>query len=228
MKLPTAHSIGLFLYELALGTIVGHIVSISPPFVNVEAFLIGLGIPAVRSIAAIQAHLTAKVLLSLVVLLVVICPIFLIMGVNQNVILSLFAACLCVLIFTGNRVLIADRQLKRKALYLAAMISTIAVCYMLPTKQLDQKVGPFRYDRMALGQLEERLLKEQGIFVYTDDMEIRDRIMDFAVTSKISKRKVLEKLARETGLRLSIGYCGTGSTILFGSYPSFTALTPYQ
>jgi hypothetical protein len=52
----------------------------------------------------------------------------------------------------------------------------------------------------------------------------RDISIPFSTTKPMSRLKVLQKLAQETGGELQLGFCGTGATILFGAYPCFTTL----
>lgn len=46
----------------------------------------------------------------------------------------------------------------------------------------------------------------------------------FSTGRRMTKRDVLKRLAHDTQTELHIGYCGTGETLLFGAYPSFTRL----
>jgi hypothetical protein len=103
-------------------------------------------------------------------------------------------------------------------------LATVAVAIVLPLKQLDGRVGPFRYGRMSLDQLTQTLQREHRVFVTTDN-SIRTNVLDSFVTDRaMSRREVLEKLAKETDCELHIGYCGTSATLLFGAHPSFTSL----
>jgi hypothetical protein len=114
----------------------------------------------------------------------------------------------------------------RKGLCVAMIFGAIALCRALPVKELDQEVEPFHYDRISLWHLQESLFKNHGISVYTNNEKTGNRVVEFSVPRKMTKRMTLEKLARDTGLKLRIAYCGTGSSILFGGHPSFTTLEP--
>jgi len=48
-------------------------------------------------------------------------------------------------------------------------LATVAVAIVLPVKQLDRRVGPFRYGRMSLDQLTQRLEREHRVFVMVDE-----------------------------------------------------------
>jgi hypothetical protein len=105
-------------------------------------------------------------------------------------------------------------------------LATVAVSIFLPVKQLDGRVGPFRYGRMSLDQLSQTLQREHRVFVIADS-SIRTNVLDSFVTERVmSRREVLRKLAKETNCELHIGHCGTGATFLFGAHPSFTRLHP--
>jgi hypothetical protein len=109
---------------------------------------------------------------------------------------------------------------------LAMMLGTVFVCWHLPVKQLDRMVGPAEYASMSLKELTERLRLDHGIHVSTFDPEAKTQVLSFSIPHRMSRRRVLEKLANDSGWTLQIGYCGTGATILFGSSPSFTTLYP--
>lgn len=103
-------------------------------------------------------------------------------------------------------------------------LATVAVAIVLPVKQLDGRVGPFRYGRMSLDELTQTLQREHRVFVIADG-SIRTNLLDsFVIERGMSRREVLEKLAREAHCELHIGYCGTGATFLFGAHLSFTTL----
>ena len=119
-----------------------------------------------------------------------------------------------------------EKNFRRKGLCIAVIFGTIAACSILPNKELDQKVEPFQYSRISLGQLQDALREKHRIHVYTHDAKTRDRIVNFNVPSRMRKRMVLEKLAHETNLKLYLGACGTNSTILSGPHYCFTSLEP--
>jgi hypothetical protein len=103
-------------------------------------------------------------------------------------------------------------------------LATIVISIVLPVKQLDGRVGPFRYGRMSLEQLCETLGRNHSVLVMAN-RSIGTNVLDSFVTERVmSRREVLEKLAREADCELCIGYCGTGATFLFGAHPSFTRL----
>jgi hypothetical protein len=156
-----------------------------------------------------------------------------ILGISIGVVVSispplinLLALILGLAIPVTTLALARGKNFGRKGLCIAAIFGTIAICRILPTKELDQKVEPFQYNRISLGQLQDSLWEKHRIYVHTYDANARERIVDFSVPSKMTKRMVLEKLARDTGLKLHLAACGTDSSILFGAHYSFTSLEP--
>jgi len=103
-------------------------------------------------------------------------------------------------------------------------LATVTVAIVLPLKQLDGRVGPFRYGRMSLDELCQALCRDHRVFVSADRGTVTNMVDSFATERKMSRREVLEKLAKEANCDLHIGYCGTGATFLFGAHPSFTRL----
>jgi hypothetical protein len=103
-------------------------------------------------------------------------------------------------------------------------IVVIVFAILLPVKQLDGRVGPFRYDRLCLDELCRRLGKDHRVTVHSDQATGTVELGSFATDRAMTRREVLEKLAREANCDLHIGYCGTGATFLFGAHPSFTRL----
>jgi hypothetical protein len=103
-------------------------------------------------------------------------------------------------------------------------LTTVAVAIVLPVKQLDGRVGPFRYGRMSLDELCVRLGRDHHVLVSADRATGTNLVGSFTTDRAMTKREVLEKLAREATCDLHIGYCGTGATLLFGAHPSFTRL----
>lgn len=101
---------------------------------------------------------------------------------------------------------------------------TVLVAIQLPVKQLDGAVGPFRYEQMSIDELCQRLGRDHSVIVSADGQTGTNRMTVFFSDRSMSRRAVLEKLARETDCELRIGYCGTGATLLFGAHPSFTRL----
>jgi hypothetical protein len=111
---------------------------------------------------------------------------------------------------------------------LPALITCLVVtfCFFLPTKQLDAKVGPIAYDDISLSGLCDRLREDYGIICRVPDRPGQACRLSFFTDRPLSRRKVLEKLSKETDRPLCIGFCATNATILFGAYPSFTYLGP--
>ncbi len=102
--------------------------------------------------------------------------------------------------------------------------ATVLGAILLPVKQLDGSVGPFRYEPMSMEDLCRRLGRDHRVFVSADQQTGTNRVPAFFTDHAMSRRAVLQKLARETDCELRIGYCGTGATLLFGAHPSFTRL----
>jgi len=123
-------------------------------------------------------------------------------------------------------VLSPRKNFGRKGLCVAAIFGTIVICSILPTKELDQEVEPFQYNQISMEQLQDSLREKHGIYVRTYDAKTRERVVNFSVPSKMTKRMVLDKLAHDTGLKLHLAACGTFSSILFGPHYSFTSLEP--
>ncbi len=110
----------------------------------------------------------------------------------------------------------------------AVGVVTIVVAILLPVKQLDGQVGPMDYERISLRDLSQRLRDDWDIRIMTCEPEAANTFLTFKTEERMSRRQVLEKLADETSRDLTIGYCGTGATFLFGANPSFTTLHPRQ
>ena len=115
----------------------------------------------------------------------------------------------------------------RKQRFLAvgttAVVVAIAIC--LPVKQLDRSVGPIHYAPTPFNQLTDKLRNDWSIYVMPDFSNPDESLAAFDTSVPMSRRRVLEKLAHDTGRELHVGYCGTGATFLFGAHPSFTRLT---
>jgi hypothetical protein len=103
-------------------------------------------------------------------------------------------------------------------------VATVIISVVLPVKQLDREVGPFRYEAMSLDDLCRALRKDHRVVVNADRWVSTNLVDSFVTDRAMSRRQVLQKLAQETGCELQIGYCGTGATFLFGAHPSFTRL----
>lgn len=109
---------------------------------------------------------------------------------------------------------------------MALAIAAVSAAMMLPVKHLDGQVGPMLYERISLDDLSRRLFVDWQISVTAYDAISADTFLTFRIDKPMSRRRVLEKLAQDTGWDLNYGYCGTGATILYGAYPSFTTLSP--
>lgn len=151
-----------------------------------------------------------------------------VVGVIGGLILSLlpFTAFLflCVLLLIVFFIRMRTAGWRHDAITLVAVVIVLIVCYLLPTKQLDAMVGPMAYHDVTLGELCDRLYQDHGIICHVYDEPGRTCRLSFWTSQPLSQRNILEKLSRETGRSLHIGFCGTNATILFGAYPSFTYL----
>ncbi|MBI4680938.1 MAG: hypothetical protein HY753_06985 [Nitrospirae bacterium] len=105
-------------------------------------------------------------------------------------------------------------------------VFTVVLAIFLPVKQLDGRVGPMHYERMSLYDLSRRLSKDWSIRIMPYDLNLDNTFLTFGTDKRMSRLKVLQKLAKETDSDLRIMYCGTGATFLFGASPSFTTLRP--
>jgi hypothetical protein len=105
-----------------------------------------------------------------------------------------------------------------------AALVIVVTAILLPVKQLDRSVGPIHYERRSLNELCAALSREHLIFVSTDYRTGTNIFIAFSTDRPMTKREVLQKLAKDTDRELHIGYCGTGATFLFGAHPSFTRL----
>jgi hypothetical protein len=153
------------------------------------------------------------------------------LGCGAGVVISIlflplnFLLALVLLVFLLMRLF--GRTISGRVNYLIAGgigLATVAVAIALPVKQLDGRVGPFRYGRMSLDELCQKLGKDHRVLVSADRWTVTNLVDSFATESGMTRREVLEKLAREANCELHIGYCGTGATFLFGAHPSFTRL----
>src|SRR5207248_1769095 len=104
----------------------------------------------------------------------------------------------------------------------ATCVVTVVIAILLPLKQLDGTVPPLAYGKMPLAHLCDALTKDHGVIVFADREAGTNLVTSFTTDRKITRREVLDKLAREANCDLRIGYCAVGSTFLFGSHPSFT------
>lgn len=117
-------------------------------------------------------------------------------------------------------------QFTTRAIGVAAGVATITVlaAIVAPLKQLDGVVPPLHYGHMSLDQVCDSLARDHRVFVSPDESARAQVVAAFTTDRPMTRREVLQKLARDTGTRLDIGYCGFGATLLFGAHPSFTRL----
>jgi hypothetical protein len=119
---------------------------------------------------------------------------------------------------------------KKMPIWSTALVATIAgvlttyVAIALPVKALDAKVPPLHFEQMRLMDLCNELDRHHHIWVHAEPENEMIQIA-FSTERRMTKREVLENLARDTGTKLDIGYCGTGASLLFGGFPSFTRLS---
>jgi hypothetical protein len=105
-----------------------------------------------------------------------------------------------------------------------AALVVVSIAVFLPTKHLDRRVGPIHYERMSLDSLCQALSKDYRVFARAPYPQGTTQFIAFHTERAMTRREVLQKLAADADLDLHIGYCGTGSSFLFGSHPSFTRL----
>ncbi len=151
-------------------------------------------------------------------------------GIALGLILSVIEPALFILTSVALAVIFFVRMCRvgwqRDALAVLTACAVMTLCLLLPTKQLDVKVGPFAYDDLPLSDLCARLREDHGIICRLSDRPGPTCRLSFCTDQPLSRRKVLEKLSQETNRRLHIGHCGTNATILFGGHPCFTYLEP--
>jgi hypothetical protein len=104
-----------------------------------------------------------------------------------------------------------------------AGILTAYIAGELPLKALDAKVPPLHFEQMRLMDLCNELDRHHHVWVHAEPENAMIQIA-FSTERRMTKKEVLEKLARDSGTQLQILYCGTGSSLLFGAFPSFTRL----
>jgi len=120
----------------------------------------------------------------------------------------------------------SPRKRKGHLIKIAVGIATLVSAILLPIKQLDGKVGPMHYEDVPLTQLCQHLMRDWKIYVSAYDHNGIDQAFTFLTEQRMTRREVLERLARETEMDLQIGYCNNGASFLFGAHPCFTSLTP--
>ena len=74
-----------------------------------------------------------------------------------------------------------------------------------------------------VGVLCDRLYEDHGV-ICDVDREVENRVVDFRIPHRMSRREVLEKLAHDARLQLRIRFCGTNASLLWGAAPVFTHL----
>jgi hypothetical protein len=158
----------------------------------------------------ISLKLAVGIVLGLILSVIPVLPyVFLFLG------LALLIACLIRMYYFGWR---------RDILTVLSTVVVIAICAVLPVKQLDVKVGPMAYPEISLSELCERLKADHGIICHVWSPSGKVSRLSFSTDQPLSRREVLLKLSKDAQRPLSILYCGTGATILFGGHPSFTYL----
>lgn len=128
--------------------------------------------------------------------------------------------------FSISRKTIAASGSRPIAVGFLSCSATILAAILLPVKHLDQTVGPMHYERMPLSELSKTLRRDWSVMVRAPLKEGTNVFIAFETTRPMTQRDVLNKLARDTGMDLHIGSCGTGATFLFGGFPGFTYLIP--
>ena len=116
------------------------------------------------------------------------------------------------------------REIGRDVVSAAAACAIMMIAILLPVKQLDGKVGPMQYGQMSLDGLCQALRRDHHVLVSSDYGSRTNIMPSFSTDRAMTRRQVLEKLARDANCDLHIGYCGTGATFLFSAYPAFTRL----
>ena len=107
-------------------------------------------------------------------------------------------------------------------------VMTVVVAILLPVKHLDGRVGPMDYEPMSLYELSRHLYEDWRIPTMIYDSGATNTFLTFRIDKRVSRRFVLDKLAKDTDRELRIRRCGTGATFLFGAHPSFTTLRPRE
>jgi hypothetical protein len=141
-------------------------------------------------------------------------------GSGINIIASIFVAGVAIVIVVRKRM----PTLRTSLIATVVGVVTTYIAAALPVKALDAKVPPLHFEQMRLGDLCEELDWHHHIWVHAEPENAMIQIA-FSTERRMTKREVLEKLARDTGTELDIGYCGVGESLLFGAFPSFTRLS---
>lgn len=149
-------------------------------------------------------------------------------GAVVGLVLSVIPICICLLLSVALLVVLFIRMRslswRRDAGTTVAVCIVLMVCFVLPVKQFDGKVGPMAYDDLSLSELCDRLYKDHGIVCFALGESAHASRISFSTSQPLSRRDVLKRLGRDTNRPLHIGYCLSGATILFGAHPSFTYL----
>jgi hypothetical protein len=137
--------------------------------------------------------------------------------------LILAALCLASLARSPSRQIRVERGL-------AAAVATLvlAIATYVPLKDLDRQVGPMHYEAMRFEQLARALSADWRVFVMPDSQATSERIVTFRTSESMSRRQVLQKLARDCGGEVRIRTCGTTATVLFGGASMGTILMMAQ
>lgn len=90
----------------------------------------------------------------------------------------------------------------------AALISTAS---LLPTKHEDGRVGPLPRPESSFGEL----VAAGVIYPLFDDQH--DDMRFTLPSTTPTRREVMHAITQQTGFRTSVGRCGSGATVLFGS-----------
>ena len=138
-----------------------------------------------------------------------------VLGLSLSVLPDIFFLLLGIILLVVFVVRVCRFGWRRDAMTALAVGVTVAVCALLPLKQLDVKVGPIAYDEMSLSDLCDRLRADYDVKCLVLGETRRTQRLSFSISEPLSRRQVLEKLSRETNRPLNFRYCGTNATVLF-------------
>jgi hypothetical protein len=151
-------------------------------------------------------------------------------GVAAGLLISICPVPLLLLVLPAMLVIFLARP--RNLSFRSAAVTTsmtcvvLVVCYQLPVKYLDVKVGPISYEHVTLAELCRQLQEDHGIICHVPDASDITERLSFSTYHPLSRRDILQRLSETTRRPLHVRYCATSATILFGAYPSFTYLGP--
>ena len=92
----------------------------------------------------------------------------------------------------------------------------ITVALLLPVKQQDTlRMGPFSRVEISLSDVSEHFVGRAEFPVARGHSVVR------LPSLQPTFREVVSAVERDTGLHARVGYCGTGATLLGGSYPMY-------